>query len=641
MSKHRFKTEVNQLLHLIIHSLYSHPEIFLRELISNASDALDKMKYLTLTDEKYKQLPFSPRIDIAFGESTGRIITLTGEGDKKKIITVADNGLGMNEKELEENLGTIARSGTKDFLESLTGDAKKDSNLIGQFGVGFYSSFMVAEKVEVISKRAGEEGAYRWVSDGKGDYEVMDDDRMENGTTVILYLNEAGEQYADRLSIEEIVKKYSNHIPFPIYLHFEDTRYEGTGAGRKEIKEPKIEQINAASAIWQHPKTELKEEDYHEFYRSISHDTDDPLIYIHTKAEGTLQYTTLFYVPKKAPLDLFWADFIPGVKLYIKRVFITDDDRELLPHYLRFVRGVIDSEDLPLNISREMLQKNRVLTNIKNASVKKILGELLNLKKDREKYDAFYEEFHRPLKEGVYQDYANRDSLVELLQFKSIAVDGYTGFADYKTRMKPEQKAIYYVTGEKEQSLRSSPLLEAYREKGIEVLLMDDEIDEIVVPVIGKYADIDLKSLNRSETTEDLKTSKDRQKEKKIAPLLKKIKEILGEEVKDVRASNRLSDSPSCIVTDERDPTMQMQQILKALGQKDIPEVKPILEINPDHEIIRRLSESQDRALLEDGSRLLLEQALLLEGVQPRDLPGFVRRLNRVLERSLPVASQG
>jgi len=636
MAKHRFKTEVNQLLHLIIHSLYSHPEIFLRELVSNASDALDKMKYFTLTDEKFKQIPFNPRIDIAFGESAGRIITLSGKEEKRKIITVSDNGIGMNDKELEENLGTIARSGTKDFLESLTGDSKKDSNLIGQFGVGFYSSFMVAENVEVISRCAGEEDAYKWISDGRGSYEVLDADREENGTTVILHLNEAGEQYADRWSIEEIVKKYSNHVPFPIYLHYEHTRHEGTGVGRKEIKEPKVEQINAASALWQRPKAELKEEDYHEFYRSISHDTEDPLLYVHTKAEGTLQYTTLFYIPKKAPLDLFWADYVPGVKLYIKRVFITDDDRELMPHYLRFVRGIIDSEDLPLNISREMLQKNRILTNIKNASVKKILGELENLKKDKEKYDAFYREFHRPLKEGAYQDYTNRETLIELLQFKSTKGEGYISFAEYKERMKSDQKAIYYVTGENEQSLRSSPLLEAYREKDIEVLLMDDEIDEIVLPVIGKYADFDLKSLNRSGTTEDLKTKEDRQKEKQIAPLAKKIKEILGDEVKDVRASTRLSDSPSCIVTDERDPTLQMQQILKALGQKDIPEVKPILEINPNHEIVKKLERAQDRELLEDGSKLLLEQALLLEGVQLPDLPGFVRRLNRALEKALP-----
>jgi molecular chaperone HtpG len=636
MAKHKFKTEVNQLLHLIIHSLYSHPEIFLRELISNSSDALDKLKYLTLTDEQYKPFSDSLRIDIAFGESAGRIITLSGEGEKKLVMTVSDNGIGMDGKELEENLGTIARSGTRGFLESLTGDAKKDSNLIGQFGVGFYSSFMVADRVEVVSRRAGKQDAYKWISDGRGNFEIVEAEREGNGTTVTLFLNEAGAQFADRWRIEEIVKKYSNHIPFPIYLHYEDIRHEGTGVGRKEITEPKVEQINAASALWQRPKTELKEEDYNEFYRSIAHDTEDPLLCIHTKAEGALQYTTLFYVPKKAPLDLFWADFMPGVKLYIKRVFITDSERELMPHYLRFVRGVIDSEDLPLNISRETLQKNRVLTSIRNASVKKILGELLNLKNDKQKYDAFYREFHRPLKEGVYQDFSNRDSLVELLQFASTKTEGLTGLRGYRERMKPDQKAIYYVTGESERSLRSSPLLEAYVKRDIEVLLMDDEIDEIVIPAIGKYEDVELKSLNRSETAEDLKTKEDRQKERRIAPLAQKIKEILGDEVKDVRASSRLSDSPSCIVTDERDPTMQMQQILKSLGQKDIPEVKPILEINPEHEIVRKLSGISDRELLEDGSRLLFEQALLLEGGQVRDLSEFVRRLNRVLTRSLP-----
>ena len=635
MAKHKFKTEVNQVLHLIIHSLYSHPEIFLRELISNASDALDKLKYLTLTDKAYKSLTFNPHIDISFGESATRIITLSGEGKKKKIITVSDNGIGMNAQELEENLGTIARSGTEDFLKSLTGDVKKDSNLIGQFGVGFYSSFMVSEKVEVISRRAGEENANKWTSDGKGDYEIMDADREENGTTVILYLNETGDEFANKWNIEEIVKKYSNHIPFPIFLQYEISRYEGTGVGRKEIKEPKVEQINSASALWRRPKTELKDEDYYEFYRSICHDIEDPLLYIHTKAEGTLDYTTLFYIPKKAPIDLFWADFIPGVKLYIKRVFITDDDRELMPHYLRFVRGIVDSEDLPLNISREMLQKNRILTNVKNTSVKKILGELLNLKKDKEKYEDFYREFNRPLKEGVYQDFNNRDTLVELLQFKSTKVEGLNGFAEYKERMKPDQKAIYYVTGGSEQSLRRSPLLEAYKERDIEVLLMDDEIDEIIIPVVGKYKDIEMKSLNRSDTAEDLKTKADRQKEKEIEPLVKKMKDILGEEVKDVKASARLSDSPSCIVTDEKDPTIQMQQILKSLGQKDIPEVKPILEINPNHKIVKKLERIDNREILEDAIRLLLEQALLLEGADLKDLPGFVKRMNNVIAKSL------
>jgi len=635
MAKRKFKTEVNQLLHLIIHSLYSHNEIFLRELISNASDALDKLKYLTLTDQAFKNLNFDPRIDISFGSDVQKIITLSDDRDKKKMITVSDTGIGMNDKELEENLGTIARSGTQDFLKSLTGDAKKDSNLIGEFGVGFYSSFMVAEKIEVISKRAGEDAAYKWISDGKGNYEIIDADRDQNGTTVILHLNDDGAEFADRWSIEGIIKKYSNHIPFPIFIHYKDTRYEGAGADRKEIKEQKVEQVNAASALWRRPKKELTDVDYNEFYKTISHDTEDPLLHIHTRAEGTMEYNTLFYIPQKAPIDLFWADYNPGVKLYIKRVFITDDERELMPHYLRFVCGVIDSEDLPLNISREMLQKNRILNNIKNASVKKILGGLINLKKEKEKYDSFYKEFGRPLKEGAYQDFSNRDTIVELLQFKSTISEGYTGFSEYKERMKPDQKAIYYVTGENEQNLRNSPLLEAYNEKDIEVLLMDDEIDEIVIPSIGRYKDIELKSVNRSDAADDLKTREDKESEKKIDPLIKKVRKILGDEVKDVRASTRLSDSPSCIVADEKDPTLQMQQILKSIGQKDLPEVKPVLEINPNHEIIKKLEAADNREILEDVSRLLLEQALLLEGVELKDPPTFVKRLNRILNKAL------
>ncbi len=635
MAKKKFKTEVNQLLHIIVHSLYSHSEIFLRELISNASDALDKLKYLTLTDDDFKNIEFDPCIDISFGTDSGKIITLTDEGGKQKIITVSDNGIGMNTRELEENLGTIARSGTQDFLKVLTGDAKKDSNLIGQFGVGFYSSFMVAEKVEVISRKAGEEDAFKWMSDGKGNFEIIDADREQNGTTVILYLNENGQEYFNRWRLEGIIKKYSNHIPFPINLHFEESRFEGEGAGRKEIKEQKVEQVNAASALWRRSKPELKDEDYNEFYKTLGHDMEDPLLHIHTRAEGKMEYNTLFYIPKKAPIDLFWTDFTPGVKLYIKRVFITDGEKELLPLYLRFVRGVIDSEDLPLNISREILQKNRILTSIKNASVKKILSELQNLKKDKEKYDSFYTEFRRLLKEGVYQDFSNRDTLLELVQFKSTKIEGYTGFAEYKDRMKPEQKTIYYITGENEQNLKNSPLLEAYKVKDIEVLIMDDDIDEIVTPSIGKYRDIELISVNRSDAADELKTDEDKESEKKIEPLIKKIKKVLGNDVKDVRASTRLSDSPSCIVADEKDPTIQMQHLLRSMGQSDIPEIKPVLEINPGHEIVRKLVNTENSETIEDVSRLLLEQALLLEGAELEDPSSFVKRLNRVLTRSL------
>jgi molecular chaperone HtpG len=625
MAKHKFQTEVNRLLHLIVHSLYSHPEIFLRELISNASDALDRLKYLTLTDEQYKGFPFVPRIDIAFDES--------GEHGS---FTVSDSGIGMNAEELEQNLGTIANSGTRKFLESMGGEARKDSNLIGQFGVGFYSAFMVADSVEVVSRKAGEDKAYRWSSDGQGEFDIEEAEEAKSGTKVILHLNERGKEYANRWQIESIIRKYSNHIPFPIYLHYTETRREGEGAKAKEVKEPKVEQVNTASALWRRPKNDITDEEYREFYKTVSHDTEDPLHFMHTRAEGALEYTTLFYIPKKAPFDLFWVNYRPGVKLYVKRVFITDDEKELLPTYLRFVHGIIDSEDLPLNVSREMLQENQVLKSIRSASVKRILGELEKMAQNTpEKYRELYGEFGICLKEGVYQDFANRETLLELLRYKSTTEEGLTSLAGYVERKPEDQKAIYYLTGGDEQKLKSSPLLESYRQKGIEVLVMDQEIDEIVASAVGKYKDWELKAVNRSGAAKDLKTEADKKSEKAVRPLLAKIKEILGEQVKDVRASTRLTDSPSCIVADDEDPTIQMQTILKALGQKDLPEVKPVLEINPNHEIVKKLEAAEDEALVADISRLLFEQALIIEGGELVDATEFARRLNRIITRAL------
>lgn len=624
MAKHKFQTEVNQLLHLIIHSLYSHREIFLRELVSNASDALDRLKYLTLTDEEFKKISFDPRIDIEFDEK------------KQKTLTIRDNGIGMNDKELEENLGTIARSGTRNFIEHLTGDARKDSNLIGQFGVGFYSAFMVAESIEVISRKAGEDKAWKWTSDGKGEFEITEAERETQGTTVILHLNKEGSEFADRWRIESIIKKYSNHIPFPIYLKYTATRFEGEGDKKKEKKEETVTQINAASALWKRPKAELTDEDYAEFYKSFSHDYSEPLLRIHTHAEGKLDYTTLFFIPSKAPFDLFRADYRPGVKLYVKRVFITDDDRELMPVYLRFVRGVIDSEDLPLNVSREMLQHNQILSKIRTSSVKRILDELMKLQKnDRKKYETFWKEFGVPMKEGLYQDRENRDALLDLALFKSTKVEGYTTFAEYKERMQPDQDAIYYITGSSEDAIRNSPLLEVYRKKDIEVLVLDDEIDDIVISSVFTYKDTPLKSVNRADAAESLKTDEDKKREQEIEPLIKKIREALGDRVKDVRASSRLSDSPSCIVADENDPTVQMQHIFKAMGQKGLPDFKPILEVNPNHEIITKLAGIDDTALIQDASFLLLEQAMLIEGVEIKNPAEFAKRLNRIMSRAL------
>ena len=557
MSKREFQTEVSQLLQLIVHSLYSHPEIFLRELISNSSDALDKLRHLTLVDEAYKSLPFDPRIDLELDE-------------EKKTLTIADTGIGMNEEDLASNLGTIARSGTKNFLSQLSGDAKKDSNLIGQFGVGFYSAFMVADRVEVVSRKAGEDQAWRWVSDGKTGFDIEPAERSVAGTTVLLHLNEEGQQYANSYRLKEIVKKYSNHIAFPIFFTYDKS--EWNEAEKKSVKKRTTEQINTASALWRRSKNELKDEDYKELYKSITGDWEDPLFWIHTKAEGSLDYITLFYVPSKAPLDLYQAEYKTGVKLYVKRVFIMDDSKDLLPQYLRFVRGIIDSEDLPLNVSREILQQNRVLTSIRTASVKKILSEFKNIAATQpELYLKFIAEYNRPLKEGLYGDYANRDTLLDLVRFKSTKVEGLTSLADVKSRMKDGQKSIYYITGGTEALLRTSPLLEIYKKKDLEVLMLDDEIDEIVFSGIEKYGDIDLKAVNKASTSDDLKDEAEPDKADTLKPLIEKLKATLGDRVKDVRASVRLADSPSCIVSDEDEPSMKMQQMLRAMGQKDIP----------------------------------------------------------------------
>jgi molecular chaperone HtpG len=621
MSKREFQTEVNQLLQLIIHSLYSHPEIFVRELISNSSDAMDKLRHLTLTDDAYRAVPFNPRIDLELNE-------------ENKILTISDTGIGMDEEDLVSQLGTIARSGTKSFLSQLSGDAKKDSNLIGQFGVGFYSAFMVADRIEVVSRKAGEERAWRWVSDGKTGFDIEPAERSAAGTTVLIHFNDEGEQYADSWRLQEIVKKYSNHIAFPIFLTYDKSEWNETE--KKSTKARATEQVNAASALWRRPKSELKEEDYKEFYKSVASDWADPLFWFHTKAEGSLEYTTLFYVPSKAPLDLYQAEYKGGVKLYVKRVFIMDDAKELLPQYLRFIRGIIDSEDLPLNVSREILQQNLVITSIRTTSVKKILSELKNIAaKQPEQYLTFITEYNRPLKEGLYGDFANRETLLDLIRFKSTKVEGLTSFADVKSRMKEGQKSIYYITGGAESLLRTSPLLEIYKRKDIEVLILDDDIDEIVFSGIDKYGDIDLKAVNKASTSEDLKDEAEPDKAESLKPLLDKLKATLGDRVKDVRASVRLADSPSCIVSDEEEPSLKMQQMLRAMGQKDVPALLPTLEINPDHEIVKKLLARSDDPILQDAAWLLFDQALLMEGVPLQDPATFVRRLNRILNLSV------
>ncbi len=616
MSKHKFDTEINQLLDLMIHSLYSNKEIFLRELISNASDAIDKLKFLTISDEKFKDLSLEPRIEIEVDK------------DKKKLI-VRDNGIGMNEEDLKEHLGTIAKSGTKSFLSQLSGDAKKDSSLIGQFGVGFYSAFMVAKKIEVISKKAGEDKAYKWVSSGNGEYEIKEAKKKTQGTEVILHLKDGEEEFLDDWTIERIVKKYSNHIPFPIYLLKEEEK-----DGKKEKK---FEQINKASALWRLNKNEITDEEYIDFYKQLTGDSNDPLHWIHTNAEGTLEYSTLFYIPSVAPFDLFRVDYQPGVKLYVKRVFITDDDKELMPTYLRFVRGIIDSEDLPLNVSREILQQNTILTKIKKSSVKKILNELKKIKeKDFDKYLKFWKLFGKVLKEGVYTDFENRDLLLDLLLFKSTKRDTVS-LKEYKEAMKEGQKSIYYITGEDEKMLKNSPLIESFKAKDIEVLILDDEVDSLIMPMVTEYDKTPVKSVSTSDIDEEQKEDKekDKEKEEEFSKILVKLKEILKDEVKDVKLSSRLKESPSCIVFDKNDPDFAMQEMLKQMGQTNLPKVKPILEINPDNEIIKKLSQNDSLSELNDIAHILYDQARLIEGMKLEDSSEFVKRINKILTKTI------
>ena len=634
MAKHQFQTEVGQLLHLMTHSLYSNKEIFIRELVSNSSDAIDKLNYLRLTDENLKD---------AYANWKGEINITFDEADKS--LTIIDNGVGMNEEDLIASIGTIAKSGTKSFVEALTGDAKKDSNLIGQFGVGFYSVFMVASSVDVISKKAGEEVAYKWTSDGTGEFDLTPCTKESSGTVIYIKLkDEEASEFASKHRIKNIVGKYSNHIAYPIFLNYkeevtETLSEEDKKAGKEAAKsiEDKREKINEATALWMQPKAKLKADEYNDFYKSISHDSTDPMVTIHTKVEGVNEYTTLFYIPKTAPMDMYRADFQPGVKLYVKRVFITDSEKELLPTYLRFVRGIIDSEDLPLNVSREILQENRVLANIKQSSVKKILSEIKKLAKDEEKYAEFVAQYIRPLKEGVYQDHMNKELILDLLRYKSTKAEKLTSLEAYIERADSEQKAIYYIVGENEKVLKSSPLLESYNRNNIEVLILDDkEIDEIITPTMGAYKEWEFKDITACEPPKVEQTEEAKKEvEEKFESITKKIKDKLGDAVKDVRITNRLSESPSCVVKDVADAQMaQMMQMMRAMGQ-EMPESAPILEINPEHEIVKKLNGCPDDSTIEDVSWLLLDQAKLSEGLEITDTVAFAKRLSRITAKAL------
>lgn len=672
MAKHEFQTEVSELLKFIINSLYSNKDIFLREIVSNASDALEKLQYLTISDDSYKSIKFSPRIDIKFDKDKG-------------VLSVQDTGIGMSDNELISNIGTIAKSGTKNFLKNLSADKAHDSNLIGQFGVGFYSAFMVAKQIDVYTRRAGADGKiWHWSSTGQDSYELDEISStsdsaktygfdLENitGTAVVMTLNEDDKEYAARWKIEDIVKKYNNHIPFPIYLHYEENNYDDKG--NVKSSEQKVDKINDATALWKRPKSELKKEDYEEFFKTLSHAGSSPLDYIHTHAEGTQEYTTLFYIPDTAPYDMYQADYKGNIKLYIKRVFITDDNRELLPSYLRFIYGIIDSEDLPLNVSREILQQNRILESIKAASVKKLLGEFKKLgdeadkarkevkdkdaskaedkdKTDKtedenkakiDKWNKFVTNFNRPMKEGLYSDYANRDEIAEIVRFKSTDKTGtgegaWTSFSSYVSRMKEGQKAIYYIVGRDEENLRGNPLLKSYTDKGFEVLILTDEIDDIVFPSYNKYKEFELKAIDKAGSDEELGIDKKKaeEKEKEYKSVTDKVKKALGDAVKDVRLSKRLgADSPSCIVTDENDPSYQMERMMRAMGQTGLPMVKPILEINADNALVQKIKESSDEEFIKNLSNVLLNQALLIAGVEIKTPVDFVTALNKLLTK--------
>ncbi|MBK1964573.1 molecular chaperone HtpG [Campylobacter novaezeelandiae] len=607
----QFQTEVNQLLQLMIHSLYSNKEIFLRELISNASDALDKLNFLSVSDDAYKNLQFKPKIEIKLDKD-------------KKTLSISDNGIGMNKDDLINHLGTIAKSGTKSFLENLSGDAKKDSQLIGQFGVGFYSAFMVAEKIEVLSKKALDDKAYLWTSDAKG-YEIEEVNKQEQGTIITLYLKD--DEFLNSYKIESIIEKYSNHIQFPIFMEKEEyiPAKEGENEGKTELK---ISQINKANALWRLSKASLKQEDYEKFYEQNFHDNEKPLLYLHTKSEGKFEYNSLFFIPKNAPFDLFRVDYQSGLKLYVKRVFISDNDKELLPTYLRFIRGIIDVEDLPLNVSREILQENQILKAVKEASVKKILSELSKLKeKDKEKYINFFKTFGKVLKEGLYGFGDNKQNLLKLMMYKSTKSENLRTLDEYKENIKAEQKEIYYITGNNESLLKNSPLLEEYRKKDIEVLLMDDEIDSLVMPMLDEYEGLKFIAINQVENKEEI-SDEDKQN---FASLLAKFKELLKEEVDDVRLTSRLSDSPSCIVYDKNKPDFAMQQILKQMGQEQ--NIKPILELNPKHQIFDKLKDNE--TFTPDIATLILNMAKLSEGMGVNKPDEFNKALNKIIIKAL------
>ncbi len=616
----QFQTEINQLLHLMIHSLYSNKEIFLRELISNASDACDKLRFEALADASLLAGDSELKVEVDFDAEAGTL-------------TVRDNGIGMNRDEVIANIGTIAKSGTKEFFDKLSGDQSKDTKLIGQFGVGFYSAFIVADRVTLNTRRAGMEAEHgvRWESDGTGAYTLETLSLPAHGTEIVLHLRE--EERQDLLNnwrLRSIINKYSDHIPLPILMR---------KPGEDNQPSDEWETVNKASALWQRSKSEITDDEYKEFYRYVSHDYGDPLAWSHNRVEGRLEYTSLLYIPSKAPFDLWDNQHAHGIKLYVQRVFIMDDTEQLLPRYLRFVRGVIDSGDLPLNVSREILQGNRVIDQMRSGSVKRILGLLEDMaEKEPEKYQSFWNEFGRALKEGPGEDFGNREQIAKLLRFASTHTDTDTqnvSLADYVARMAEGQDKIYYITADSFIAAKNSPQLELLRKKGIEVLLLSDRVDEWFTSHLNEFEGKSLVSVAKGaldlgaiETEEERKSQEEI--EKVAEGLVERIKKTLGERVESVRVSHRLTSSPACIVLGERDMALYMQQLLKQAGH-DVPSTKPILEVNPTHPMLTRIEGEQDDTRFAEWSSLLLDQAILAEGGQLEDPAGFVARLNQLM----------
>ncbi len=611
MAKKAFQTEIKQLLDLMIHSLYSNKEIFLRELISNASDALDKLNHLTLSDDAYKTMEFKPKITVSFDSD-------------KKIITISDNGIGMNEEDLNNHLGTIAKSGTKSFLQSLTGDKKKDSNLIGQFGVGFYSVFMVAQKVIVNTKKALDSKGWTWISSGNGEYEILESKKDSYGTEITLYLKDDAKDFLSKWKLEDIIKRYSNHIQFPIFLQYVEEKKE---EGKDAIKENKEEQVNNAKALWTLPKSELKKEDYEEFFSTISYDREKPMSYIHTLAEGKLQYKSLFYIPSTPPFDMTRIDYKSHVKLYVKRVFITDDDKELLPSYLRFVHGIIDSDDLPLNVSREILQENTILEQIKSASVKKILSMIETLTKDEKKYEDFYNKYGKVLKEGLYSDYANKDKLLNFVRAYSYKNEKNISLKDYKENLKDGQKGIFYIIGKDLDSIKNNPILEKF--KDYDVLLFADEVDNFVIPNIGEYEGIKLLDITSKEANSEIQNEISEEVKKKFESLVESFKGLDG--VNEVNLTQSIS-SPLAL-TDENSHNNYMEQIMRQMGQ-NMPESKKNVEINIDHELIQKIN-IMEKDLRDKYCLVLFNGAKILEGQSLKDSKGYVDSVNELLLKNL------